>query len=50
MKVDDELFPELSVAVIVMAFTPLAKGIEALQVVVPVAVPLPPVAAFDQVT
>lgn len=42
--------PDASSTVIVIAFAPLARGIVALHDVVPVAVPLPPVAAFDQVT
>ena len=42
--------PELSVAVIVMALDPAASGIVAVQEDVPDAVPLPPVAAFDQLT
>jgi hypothetical protein len=45
-----ELLPAVSVAVTVMEFTPSVSGIMADQLIVPVAVPLPPVAALDQVT
>jgi hypothetical protein len=43
-------FPAESVTVMVMLFVPVPSGIVAVQVVVPLAVPLPPVRAFDQVT
>src|SRR5207237_7963270 len=43
-------FPALSVTVIVMELLPEARGMVALQALVPVAPPLPPVAAFDHVT
>ena len=42
--------PAPSVTVMVMTFDPGARGMLADQVVVPVAVPLPPVATFDHVT
>ena len=50
MKVLVFVAPELSVTVIVMSLLPGARGMTALQVVVPVALPLSPVAEFDQVT
>jgi hypothetical protein len=46
-----EVFPAVSVAVTVIVFTPLVRGIEADQVPAPsVAEPEPPVAPFDQAT
>jgi hypothetical protein len=48
--VADELFPEASKAVTVMAFEPATRSIRALHVVVPVAVPDAPVAPLDHVT
>src|SRR6185295_16876351 len=44
------MFPAESVTVMVISFVPEARGIDAVQVVVPVAVPLWPVSEFDQVT
>ena len=42
--------PEASVTVMVIGLLPEASGMSALQAVVPLAVPLSPVAAFDHVT
>src|SRR5687767_54585 len=50
MVYGDEAFPDVSDDVRVTKFAPIASGTEAVQDVVPVAVPLPPVAAFAHVT
>ena len=46
----DVVLPAESVTVMVMSFVPSASGIDAVQLLVPVAVPLCPVSAFDQLT
>lgn len=49
-SIDVVVLPDASVTEIVMSFVPGASGIDADQDVVPVAVPLCPVRAFDHVT